>query len=91
VRINRLALGFVAGPIALATGLALAYWEIRLFGIIHWKLIPLLALASGCCVFWLADRLGVLEEPPSPKSFLLTDEDSESRAAGADSKPIVPR
>ena len=63
MRVSRLAVGFVAGPVAIATGLALAYWESRMFGIIHVKLIPVLALAVGGGVFWLADRLDVLAEP----------------------------
>jgi hypothetical protein len=91
MRVNRLALGLVAGPVAIATGLALTYGEIRLLGTIHWELTFSLAAASGCGVFLLADRMGVLAEPHSPKRLFLTDEDSETRAPGVDSRPIVPR
>lgn len=91
MRINRLVLGVVAVPVVIATGLAVAYGEIRLFGTIHWQLTLFLAGASGCGVFLLADRLGVLAEPHSPMSLLRADEDSESSAPGADPRPIVPR
>ena len=90
MRINRLVLGVLAVPVVFATGLAVAYGEIRLFGMIHWQLTLFLAGASGCGVFLLADRLGVLAEPPSPKSFLRADEDSAT-APEVDSRPIVPR
>jgi hypothetical protein len=61
------------------------------FGMIHWQLTLFLAGASGCGVFLLADRLGVLAEPHSAKSFLRAEEDSEAKAREVDSRPIVPR
>ncbi len=93
MRINRVVVGVVAMPVVIATGLAAAYAEMRFFGILHWQLTLFLAGASGCGVFLLADRLGVLAEPhQSQKSLSLrADDDSESRATEVDSSPIVPR
>jgi hypothetical protein len=90
VRINRVVLGVVAMPVVIAGGLAAAYAQIRIVGILHWELTLFVAGASGCGVFLLADRLGVLAEPHSEKSLSLrADENSEAREV--DSRPIVPR
>ena len=92
MRINRVVVGVVAMPVVIAAGLAVAYAEIRLLGIFHWQLTLFLAGASGCGVFLLADRLGVLAEPHSERSLSLrAEEGSESGASEIDSRPIVPR
>lgn len=93
MRINRVVVGIIAMPVVIATGVAAAYAEIHFVGILYWQLPLFLAGASGCGVFLLADRLGVLAEPHhSLKSLSLrADDDSESRPPEVDSRPIVPR
>lgn len=91
MRINRVVVGIVAMPVVIATGLAAAYAEIRFFGIFNWQLTLFLAGASGCGVFLLADRLGVLAEPHAQKRSFLTDDEPEARPTEVDSRPIVPR
>ena len=91
MRINRVVVGVVAMPVVIATGLAAAYVQIRLFGILHWELALFLAGVSGCGVFLLADKLGVLAEPHAQRRGFLTDDESEERPPEVDSRPIVPR
>jgi hypothetical protein len=91
LRINRVVVGVVAMPVVIVTGLAAVYVQIRFFGILHWDLALFLAGASGCGVFLLADRLGVLAEPHAQKRGFLTDDESEERPPEVDSRPIVPR
>ena len=91
MRINRVVVGVVAMPVVIATGLAAAYVQIRFFGILHWELALFLAGASGCGVFLLADRLGVLAEPHAQRRGFLTDDELEARHPEVDSRPIVPR
>jgi hypothetical protein len=91
MRINRLALGFIAVPIAIATGLALTYLEAAILGVIHPILIIVLALAGGGVVFTLADRLGWLADGDNPSILSLSDNDAEAAPPGEDGRPIVPK
>jgi hypothetical protein len=93
VRINRVVVGVFAMPVVIATGVGAAYAEIRFFGHLEWRFTVFLAFASGCGVFLLADKLGVLAEPHQSQKILSlrADDESESRATEVDSSPIVPR
>jgi hypothetical protein len=92
LRINRIALGFVAVPIAVVIWLLLAALEALLFGTIHWAAIAVGAAAlAGALVFGLADRLDIIAEPDSPKSFSLSDDADAPKPPEEDARPIRPR
>jgi hypothetical protein len=91
VRINRLALGLIAGPVAIIAAVALGYLEVQVFGLLHWKLIGLFGAGAGMAVFWLADKLGVLAEPSAHTSLLFSDDNAEAKPVGEDPRPIVPK
>ncbi len=89
MRINRLALGLVAGPVAIATGLALTYVGSRLLGI-----GPLGAhvLARRQPRMWrlpAGEGWGVLAEPDSQKRLFLTDEDSGQRTGVWSTRAVI--
>jgi hypothetical protein len=79
---RRIVAGCVAALVALATGGALAYVEIRLFHRIKmWSIWPV-ALAAGGAVLVAADKLGLLGEVYRHPTRLGFDDRRRQRKAG---------